>query len=260
MTKRFNRRRLLKLGLSGLIGVPAIVWADGKWVEPGWLKVSHLRLSNGPPAARFVHFTDLHHKGDRKWLSSVVEQINALEPEFVCFSGDLLEEKEFLFETLELLKQIKVPLFGVPGNHDYWSKADFGKIAQGFAATGGAWLLDKSVAAPGGKVMLHGLTCRRPESEALPPTPGFKNVLLAHYPLWCEKVPHRYDLMLAGHSHGGQVRIPFYGGVIIPFGVGKYEVGHFETPAGPLYVGAGVGYFYLNFRFFCRPEITVVEV
>lgn len=261
MGKRFNRRQLLKLGVSGLVGLPTLALADGALIEPGWLKVNHLRLAGENPVARFVHFTDLHHKGDRKWLSSVVQRINDLKPEFVCFSGDVIEESEFLPETLELLQQITVPLFGVPGNHDYWSKADFGKIAQAFAATGGAWLLDASVTAPGGKVLLHGLTCRRPESEAPPPKPGIKNILLAHYPLWCEKlVPHRYDLMLAGHSHGGQVRIPFYGAIVIPFGVGRYDLGYFDSPVGPLYVGAGVGWFYANIRFRCRPEITLVEI
>ena len=67
--------------------------------------------------------------------------------------------------------------------------------------------------------------------------------------------------MLAGHSHGGQVRIPFYGPVVVPFGVDEYDLGWFSTPNGPLYVNPGIGYIYVyNFRFNCRPEITVIEV
>ena len=257
MRSPINRRRFFKR--LAWYGTPLVALGDAGWVEPHWLKVNHRRFTDTSPVARFVHFTDLHHKGDHKWLASVVERINALKPEFVCFTGDLIEEKEHLAETLELLKQIKTPLFGVPGNHDYWSHADFKVIAKAFATTGGAWLMDSSMAAPVTGVMLHGLSCETP--VVLPPQAGVKNILLAHYPLWCEKVaPHRYDLMLAGHSHGGQVRVPIYGGIIIPYGVGKYEVGRFETPAGPLYVGSGIGYFYLNFRFFCRPEITLIEI
>jgi predicted MPP superfamily phosphohydrolase len=66
--------------------------------------------------------------------------------------------------------------------------------------------------------------------------------------------------MLAGHSHGGQVRLPFYGALVIPFGVDDYELGRFDTPAGPLYVGAGIGTFYLDVRFNCRPELTLIEI
>lgn len=121
--------------------------------------------------------------------------------------------------------------------------------------------MDTTAAVPGGKVILHGVSCEGRGNPILPPKPGVKNILLAHYPIWCEKVaPNRYDLMLSGHSHGGQVRIPFYGGVTIPYGVGPYELGYYDTPSGPLYVGAGIGYFYLNFRFRCRPEITLVEI
>jgi len=64
------------------------------------------------------------------------------------------------------------------------------------------------------------------------------------------------SLVLAGHSHGGQVRLPFYGPLIVPFGVGRYDLGWFQTAASPLYDNAGIGYFHLNVRFNCRPEIT----
>ena len=67
--------------------------------------------------------------------------------------------------------------------------------------------------------------------------------------------------MLAGHSHGGQVRIPFYGAPAVPFAVDEYDLGRFQTPAGPLYVNPGIGYLSgFAFRFNCRPEITVIEI
>ena len=89
-----------------------------------------------------------------------------------------------------------------------------------------------------------------------------KNILLMHYPAWVKKLgDQRFDLMLAGHSHGGQVRIPFYGPVMVPFGVEEYDLGLFQTKAGPLYINSGIGYIYgYNFRFNCRPEITVIEI
>lgn len=250
-----TRRRFFRLALYG---TPALAAADAAWLEPNWLKVRKLNLATGKPSLRFVHFTDLHHKGDREFLESVVRVINAQSPEFVCFTGDLVEEAEHLTETLELLQQIKAPIFGVPGNHDYWSHADFTSIDTAFRRTGGRWLLDESVSVAD-DINIAGATCSK--SPALELKPTGRNIVLIHYPEWVEKLgDYKFDIALAGHSHGGQVRIPFYGPLVVPFGVGRYDLGLFQTPSGPLYVGAGVGWFYLNLRFNCRPEIAVIEI
>lgn len=250
---------------TALLAMPCAVLGDANFVEPTWLKVRQLRIGTEPPVARFAHFTDLHHKGDRDYLQTVVDQINFLVPDFVCFTGDLMEQGQFLPEALELLAQIKAPLFGVPGNHDYWSRISFEPVHKCFNATGGAWLLDERRAVAGGKINLVGVTCNRGVGggyQATPtPEPAAKNILLMHYPAWANKLGgQKFDLMLAGHSHGGQVRVPFYGALVIPYGVDGYDLGLFQTPAGPLYVNPGIGWFYVGARFNCRPEITVVEV
>jgi hypothetical protein len=65
------------------------------------------------------------------------------------------------------------------------------------------------------------------------------------------------DVMLSGHSHGGQVRIPFYGPLILPPMGQKYVMGHFQFGAMQLYVNRGIGAVGLPFRFDCPPELTV---
>ena len=77
-----------------------------------------------------------------------------------------------------------------------------------------------------------------------------------HYPAWAKKLGgQQFDLCSPGHSHGGQVRLPFYGPLFVPYGVDEYDLGLYQTPAGPLYVNAGIGYIYgYNFRFNCRPK------
>lgn len=253
---RWSRRRWIACGVGGLALGTA---ADGFLWEPGWLKVHRLRPSAPSPTHRFVHFTDVHHKGDRGWLERVVRHINAQNPDFVCFTGDIVEDARFLPEALELLQGIRAPLYGVPGNHDYWANVDFDVVARSFAATGGQWLMDKEVLLRDGRINLIGATCTR--APDVRPRPGVKNLLLIHYPFWVERLSAvKFDLILAGHSHGGQVRLPFFGAVLVPGGVGRYDLGWFETPAGPLYVGSGIGWFYLNVRFNCRPEITVFEI
>jgi predicted MPP superfamily phosphohydrolase len=245
---------------SALLATPCVVLADAKLVEPTWLKIRHQKVGN-EPAHRLVHFSDLHHKGDRGYLQSVVDNINSLAPDFVCFTGDIVEDAKFLAEALDVLSGVKAPMFGLPGNHDYWSRVSFAPIHECFAATGGAWLLDENRKISDGKINLIGITCRRDGQELPPLDAQAKNILLMHYPAWVKKLgDQKFDLVLAGHSHGGQVRIPFYGAPFVPFGVDEYDMGMFETKSGPLYVNPGIGYILnYNFRFNCRPEITVFE-
>ena len=134
MKIKMTRRRFIA---AMLLAAPLAVVADAKWVEPKWLKVRRLRIGDAALTHRFVHFTDLHHKGDRAYAQAVVNTINSLSPDFVCFTGDLVEETKYLPEALEILSGVKAPMFGVPGNHDYWSHASFADIAKCFNATGG---------------------------------------------------------------------------------------------------------------------------
>jgi predicted MPP superfamily phosphohydrolase len=237
-----------------------LVFADAKCIEPHWVKVRSIKLAEGKPSHRIIHITDIHHKGDRPYLESVVRKINALSPDAVCFTGDLIEEKQFVAEALHVLEGIKSPLYGVPGNHDFSSRAFFGDFTKSFARAGGAWLMDSRAMTADGKIQIAGVTCLRGAPTALAPRAGAKNILLLHYPLLAERVQHKYDLMLAGHSHGGQVRVPFYGALILPFWVGRYQIGMFRLAAGPLYVNPGLGWLATPIRFNCRPEITVFEI
>jgi len=94
------------------------------------------------------------------------------------------------------------------------------------------------------------LPCKNPEST----------ILLIHYPAYVNLLGQRYKLILAGHSHGGQVRIPFFGPLLMPQNVDKYDAGLFNTEAGKLYVNSGIGYTMIPVRFNCRPEITVLNL
>jgi predicted MPP superfamily phosphohydrolase len=257
-TRKLSRRRFF---FACLAAAPAAVVAEARLFEPHWLKVRRVSLTQSKPAHRFVHFSDLHHKGDRGYAEEVVKTINSLSPEFVCFTGDIVEQTRFLPEALEVLSGIKSPLYGVPGNHDYWCRAPFDGVAKCFVATGGAWLLDEARVVDGGKFNLIGASCRNIRQSLPAANPATKNILLMHYPAWVKGLgDRRFDLMLAGHSHGGQVRIPFHGPLFLPFLVDQYDLGLFETSSGPLYVNAGIGWYPVPLRLNCRPEITVIEI
>ncbi|MEY2440081.1 MAG: uncharacterized protein QOI34_1466, partial [Verrucomicrobiota bacterium] len=204
------------------------------------------------------HFSDFHYKGDEYYAAEVVARINQLKPDFVCFTGDLVEDKAFLSEALSFIRGIKTPVYGIPGNHDYWSGASFVDYERTFGATGGGWLVDRSVVLPKYDLELVGMALIG--IHAFKPAQATRRLLLNHYPAMADQLPTRFDLILSGHSHGGQIRLPFYGPLLIPYGVGRYDLGFFETPGGPLYVNAGIGTVGIPWRLNCRPEITVVTL
>lgn len=226
-------------------------------IEPEWLKVEHIQL--GERGRRIVQFSDLHYRGDSAYLKRVIETINGEKPDLVCFTGDVVEEAKFFAPALELLKEIKAPLYGIPGNHDFWARVDFELARKVFAAQGGRWLMDESIELQRSGIKLFGVTGgKQPKWEL---SESGTNILLSHYPNWSEKISDaRFDLILSGHSHGGQVRLPGVGALLTPSGVGRFEMGMFETAAGPMYVNPGIGYFYANIRFCCRPEVTIFEI
>tara|TARA_Y100001934_G_scaffold252534_2_gene316667 strand:- start:8308 stop:9084 length:777 start_codon:yes stop_codon:yes gene_type:complete len=255
LPRKLNRRHFIR---AAVLASPFAAAADGFLIEPNWLAVRHFRLTENP-TIRLVHFSDLHHKGDEEPLESVVEKINSLKPDVVCFTGDIVEDTKHLTSALAGLEKINAPLFGVPGNHDYWAGMDFSLPRRSLRKNGGRWLMDDWHLIDELNLRITGLTC---EASYTPPEdPNRQHVILLHYPKWVEKLqPGSAQLALAGHSHGGQVRVPFIGPLITPTGVGKYDLGRFETKAGPLYVTSGVGYFMLNVRFNCRPEIALFEL
>lgn len=252
---KISRRKFI---YSSMAALPTAAAADTFLIEPGWLAVNQVKVTDNP-TTRIVHFTDVHHKGDRKYLEKVIQTVNSLKPDVACFTGDLIDKKKDVAEALELLSTIEAPLVGVPGNHDYWAQVDFNEWTKPFRKTGGAFLMDQDFELEKHNLRFIGLTGQK--DPGLEPEDGKRNILLTHYPAQVTEMGGRkFDLMLAGHSHGGQVRLPFYGALILPWRVGKYDLGYYETQWGPLYVGSGIGYFFIKVRFNCRPEVTLLEL
>jgi predicted MPP superfamily phosphohydrolase len=249
------RRDFLKIGA---LAVPAALGLDARFIEPTALCVRKLTL-NPTGTCRFVHFTDFHHKGNADYAGELVRAITALQPDFVCFTGDIVEQRRFADEALRFIRDIKAPVYGCPGNHEYSSGISFRDCEAAFAATGGAWLMDRSLILPQHDLEIVGMGIVG--LRDVPLLPASRRLLLIHYPLVADHLGDRkFDLILAGHAHGGQVRVPFWGAVILPRGVGKYDLGYYETVGGPLHVSAGVGTYLLPVRFNCPPEITLIAI
>src|SRR5947207_6821616 len=187
-----TRRKFL--GLTALT-LPAGLGAHARFIEPTLLRVTKLDLSRGQEKCRFVHFTDFHHKGNVEYAAEVVRTINTLAPEFVCFTGDLVEDARFAPEALSFIQQIQAPVYGSPGNHDYWSHVSFPEFTRVFGAKGGARLVDRSVVLPRHGIELVGMAVQG--IHALAPPQANRRVLLMHYPEMASHLQeHQFDLIL----------------------------------------------------------------
>jgi predicted MPP superfamily phosphohydrolase len=249
---RITRRKFL--GLSAL-ALPAALGANSSAFETTTLRVT--KLAHGPGRCRFVHFSDFHYKGDAEYAAEVVRAINELAPKFVCFTGDLVEEARFAPAAFDFIRQINAPVYGNPGNHDFQSGVASADFDKAFASTGGGWLPGQTAILPEYDLELVGVGRG---VQAFSEPQAARQILLLHFPQMANGLQRHFDLILAGHSHGGQIRLPLLGAIVLPKGVRPYEHGLYETPGGPLYVNAGIGTYRLPFRWNCRPELTLITI
>ena len=247
-------------GIIAFLGAALFLYA--RFVEPKWLRIESVRIGEAA-SVRFVQISDIHYTGDRKYLESVVRRVNELEPEFICITGDIVESRELLEEALGILAKLAAPVFAVPGNWGYLSNISFGPLREFCDATGGRFLLNESVKF-GTDTTIIGLDYHASGQAELEKTfegiEAKKTLLLLHCPAAIQRLGERkVTLAIAGHSHGGQVRLPFIGAPILPDQVGRYVRGLHQAPQAPLYVNVGIGTSIIHGRFLCHPEITVLE-
>lgn len=247
---------MLALGLLAGAGLALPGWAA--FVEPRRLEVTRHAFGDGARRLRVVHLTDLHVDSLGSLLSRVPREVAALEPDLIVITGDTLTspldpgERE---AARALLGALSAPLgvWGCLGNHEAW----VGPEALG-AWAGVRLLRGESQALPGLAVTLHGV--EDPHGPLPTPGPGL-DLLLCHYPAVFPRAAQAgFELVLAGHSHGGQVRVPLLGPPLLPFDCDGFDQGWFQRGASRMYVSRGVGTSILPLRFACRPELALIEL
>lgn len=281
--EKMSRRSFLKKGLllgGGVLAIPSVGYGYATLVEPHWLQVERITLSfpTLPEAfkgLRVVQFSDLHFGFhlDVKQLTHVAHVIQAEKPDIVCFTGDLVDYAVGPSgqEIQEVLRTITATYgcYAVLGNHDYYG--DVEEVAD--VLEGGSFhcLRNKGVRIQKGN---HSIWIAGIEDmwEGVPNIKAaMKSVkkeewvlLLSHAPDFADMAAlEPIQLQLSGHSHGGQVRLPFIGPLAsVPYGVkypsGLYHVGKNKTLT--LYTNRGIGVSVRPIRFMCRPEITVLTL
>lgn len=267
-----SRRRFLtgSLGVSG-----ALVIGDSCFWEPRDLQVLELSLvvPKIPPGRelRLVQLSDLHINSFNSYFRDVAEQTMRLRPDIILLTGDYLEEQRNIAEVRSFLKLLQAPqgIFAVQGNWEYWSRLEGENLRQKFHASGVKLLINQQhdLELHGVPLTIHGLDypsgsedLTQLEAQA---DPNRLNLLLSHVPAFNhELLGSKFDLILSGHTHGGQVRLPLFPPFYLPrysgnFVAGLYRVGPRQTP---LYVSRGIGTSVLPVRLYCRPEVTLLRL
>jgi predicted MPP superfamily phosphohydrolase len=229
---------------------------------------------------RIIQVSDIHldEYTEPFFLERIVHHVNSLAPDLVLFTGDFITRGAFSFITgshavnrcAEILTTLTVPLrYAILGNHDVTFNGPV--VAHALATHGTPVLINQYVPIErtGARLWLCGVEdpgTSHPDLDlSIPAKPDGPVVLMAHEPDYADDVVAHprgplVDLMLAGHSHGGQVRLPFLGPLILPPMGLKYPEGHYRFNQMQLYVNRGIGTVGLPFRLNCPPEITVITL
>lgn len=225
---------------------------------------------------KIVQISDLHGR-TRFWTGSVGEIVDSLKPDIVCVTGDLFNKLEQLPEVMRELSRLDCEyLFFVPGNHEWQERSglrkrkfteeehvrvlrDIGVRKMRVLANEGELIEVKrsNVYVYGFDNSKYGRERYLPQEDGIE---GAYRLTLAHSPgiaRWLAKRSIGFDLLLAGHTHGGQIR--FFGKAIGPFG--RHHTGLKEMePKRYMYINRGLGTVRLPFRIGCRPEIALIRV
>lgn len=274
----FWRKRRIPLLLKCWLLVAGLGMAlllDMYVIEPNWIRVKRVTISNADLAdvlreVTVVQLTDLHvpeRLGFRE--RSLIRKVNGLDADVIIITGDFLDEISELPATVELLRSLKakVGIYGVPGNTDY-HRFKIEGLAKELAAAGVTMLRNEVaiIALPNGKSLhLAGLddpvTKRARMKETLAKLPSaVPAILLSHSPeIYGEAVGAGVSLVLSGHTHGGQIGIPFLVEQTSYADRTRFLRGVFHDGKTSMYVNPGIGTKKLPVRFLCRPEVTVFE-
>ena len=268
-----------------LIGIGVIVFLYAWFIGSKGLKVKEykLEIQNLPEnyhGLKIAHISDIHYGEsiNKKELEKLKDTINVLKPDIIVYTGDIstdgLANKQ-IEEVSEIMRQMEANIgkYAIKGNHDY----EFEKWELLFENCGFTNLNDtyeviykdknKPIVISGISTNLYGTKNIKDKIEPIYEYLNSFNednakepvysILLLHEPDFIDEIDYnKFDLVLSGHSHNGQVRLPLIGALYTPIGAKKYYDEHYKVDNTDLYISSGVGTTLLNIRLFNRPSFN----
>jgi len=225
--------------------------------------------NEGLAGRRAVHLSDLHIDRYHARHDLVIQVVAEQQPDWIFITGDLLNVPEGISHLYRFLAGLRAiaPVYIVLGNHDHYSgvsPSQFVTLSETHHVT---LLINQHVIVQAGmgELAIAGVddpSLNRADLSCVPPPADRRfTLLLAHAPNILDQMEphHEVDLILCGHSHGGQWRIPGVPTFWLPPGCNGRVDGAHSSGAHKLYVNRGMGWSFLPFRWNCEPEIVVID-
>lgn len=281
LPKIITRRKFL--ATFGLVAVGSGIYV--RVIEPRWLTIGRhtVRLgqpSNGTPL-RILHLSDLHASRvvSLSFIGEAVRLGLGLQPDLICLTGDFITRGYKAFDGYaEVLKPLaaSAPTFACLGNHDggVWAArrrgyADSSRVREVLTRAGVTLLhnaaktiriRDQDLRLVGLGDLWAGELQPMLAFDSRQPTPGVTTIVLSHNPDSKEALkPYFWDLMLCGHTHGGQMRLPFFGTPFAPVRDKRLVEGLHRWSDRWIHVSRGVGNLH-GLRFNCPPEVSLITL
>ena len=247
--------------------------ADASAVEPYWLEVSRhdvpiAGLPAGLDGIRIAQISDVHLPGTPDAARRAAHAVERERPDIVVLTGDIIEEAIYLPALTDLASAVRGRLgtFAVLGNWEHKAGITPAIARTAYERAGVTFLFNEAGVVRHGGATLRLVGFDDPVVGAPDPAralagiaAGDVAVWLIHGPAYVDTLPKSTPIpamILSGHTHGGQIRLP---GVTLytPPGSGRYVSGWYRDALAPLYVSRGIGTATIRMRFFCRPELPV---
>lgn len=236
-------------------------------------KIESSKLPQSFHGLKLVHFSDLHYGRtvNEKELKNIVDKINYLKPDIVVFTGDLIDKDTVMTtEITNILKKylsiidVTIDKYAVVGNHDYKNDYYYNIMEDsGFIILNNNY--DIVYNGDYKPIFIGGIGNYTYGKDDISATMSYFNdlnndlykIILVHEPdIADDLIGYNPDLILAGHSHNGQVTLPFIGALITPNLAKKYYAPYYKINNTELYISSGIGTSNINFRFFNKPSIN----
>lgn len=277
--KKTKSKKIIKI-LFFIIFILIIILLYSRFIGTKGLKVKEYKIVNENFTDNFyglkiVHITDLHYGNttNNSDLKKIVDKVNLIKPDIIVFTGDLLDKKlnnEELEEFKSTLNNMKsnIKKYAVNGNHD----ENFSEILKETGFTDLNNNYDSLYNSNNSVILFSGINTNDDINDAIKNINNFLSdeqntnniiykIMLMHEP---DKILdfdyNNYDLILAGHSHNGQITIPFIGSLYKPNGSKKYYKDYYELEGTKLYISGGIGTSTLKLRLFNKPSINLYRL